>query len=299
MNSSAKAGHRGRRRRRHGAEATRAHDDDGRRDAHAWYIHRAFPAACASVPVFVSSSAPVDPIATPRRSRALLAGVVAYLALALAAYVSGRDWIGALALFVLAGALLSPALRRRRLAAWVAWIVLGVLLGTLAMRGTVRLALDAVPVLVNAALGALFASTLGRGRVPLIARFVAIIEGPARAAQPRVAHYTRQLTWLWALLLGAQALLLAVLLGFAPDGIVPALGGASIAALGAAGWRLYLHAGSYALVPLVFVLEYAFRRWHLAEFPHPPLPTFVARVVQRWPALLHSLAADAARERAR
>lgn len=247
----------------------------------------------------MSPIAPVDPIAMPRRSRVLLAGVVGYVVLALAASYSGRAWLGALAVFVLAGALLSPALRRRRVAAWLGWLALGALLGTLAVHGVVQLALDALPVLVNAALSALFGSTLGRGREPLIARFVAIIEGPARAAQPRVARYTRQLTWLWALLLGAQALLLAFLLGFAPDGICAALGGASIAALGAAGWRLYLHAGSYALVPIVFVLEYAFRRWHLAEFPHPPLPTFVARVVQRWPALLHSLASDTARERAR
>jgi hypothetical protein len=45
-------------------------------------------------------------------------------------------------------------------------------------------------------------------------------------------------------------------------------------------------------VPVVFVLEYAYRRLHLRDEPHAPLPQFVARVVRRWPALLESLAAD-------
>ena len=248
----------------------------------------------------VSLPVPVDPPAAPaRRSRLLLAGIAAYVALALAASYSGRAWIGALAVFVLAGALLSRALRRRSAAAWSGWLALGALLAAMSAHGEARLALDALPVLVNAALCVLFASTLRAGREPLITRFVAIVEGPERAAQPRVARYTRRLTWVWTTLLGAQATLLALVLGFAPDGLAAAFGGPALAAFGAHGWRLYLHAGSYLLVPVVLVVEYAFRRAHLRELPHPSLPTFVARVVQRWPALLHGLAADAARERAR
>lgn len=248
----------------------------------------------------VSLPAPADPsIAAPRRSRLLLGGVGAYIVLALAAAYSGRAWIGALAVFVLAGALLSPALRRAHRTAWLGWLALGAGLAGLAARGEVRLALDALPILVNGALCALFATTLRHGREPLISRFVAIIEEPERAAQPRVARYTRQLTWLWAILLGAQAALLAILFAFAPEGVSAAFGGPVVAAFGAPAWRLYLHAGSYALVPLVFVCEYLFRRVYLADLPHPSLPIFVARVVQRWPALLHGLAVDAARERAR
>jgi len=242
---------------------------------------------------------PADLHATPRRPRVLLAGVVAYVALASAAWYSGEPWPGALAVFVLAGAVLWPALRRAHAAAWLGWLGLGALLAALAARGEASLALDALPILVSAGLCALFASTLRRGRQPLIARFVAILESPERAAQPRVARYTQRLTMLWAILLGAQALLLAFVLGFAPGGVSAALGGPSIAALDARGWRLYLHAGGYALVPVVFVLEYAFRRVHLRDLPHPSLPAFVARVVQRWPALLHGIAADAARERGR
>ncbi len=256
------------------------------------------PASCVRVSATVSLSASADSrAAAPRRSRLLLAGIGAYIVLACAAAYSGRGWLAAAAVFVLAGAIASPALRRPSPIAWLAWLALGALLGVLAQRGAARLALDALPILVNAALCALFGSTLRRGREPLVSRFVAIIEGPERAAQPRVARYTRGLTWLWAVLLGTQALLLAYVLVFAPDGISAAFGGPVARALAAPGWNLYLHVGSYALVPLVFVCEYAFRRVHLAELQHPSLPTFIARVVQRWPALLQGLAADAARER--
>ncbi len=244
----------------------------------------------ASVSLPAPAASPVAPV---RRSRLLLVGVAIYFALALAASYSGRAWLAALAVFVLASALLSPALRRRSVVAGFAWLAIAVLLGLLAGHGEGRLALDALPILVNAALGVLFASTLRRGREPLIARFIAILESRERLASPRVAAYARQLTWAWALLLGAQACVLGAILCLAPDGVLAAFGATPPAAFATPGWRLYLHVGGYALVPVVFVLEYAYRRVHLRDEPHASLPLFVARVVQRWPALLESLAADA------
>ncbi|HEY6943068.1 hypothetical protein, partial [Dokdonella sp.] len=243
----------------------------------------------------MSLPAPAASSITPaRRSRLLLAGVAAYVLLAFAASYSGRAGLAALAVFVLASALLSPALRRHSVAAWSAWLALALLLGLLAERGEGGLALDALPILVNAALCALFAGTLRRGREPLIARFIAILEGRDRLALPRVAAYARGLTWAWALLLGIQACVLAAILCVVPGGVLAAFGASPPAAVFAApAWRVYLHAGGYALVPLVFVLEYAYRRVHLRDVPHAPLPLFVARVVRRWPALLASLAAEA------
>lgn len=242
----------------------------------------------------VSLPAPAASPETPaRRSRLLLAGVAVYFMLALAAWSSGRGWLAALAVFVLAGALLSPALRRCSVTAWCAWFALALLLGLLAGRGEGLLALDALPILVNGALCALFASTLRGGREPLIARFIAILESRERLAVPRVAAYARQLTWAWALLLGAQAGVLGVILCLVPGGVFAAFGATPPAAFAAPGWRWYLHVGGYALVPCVLVLEYAYRRVHLRGVPHAPLPLFVARVVQRWPALLRSIVADA------
>jgi uncharacterized membrane protein len=244
----------------------------------------------------VTLSAPAEP-STPstRRSRVLLCGVLAYLVLAAVASASGRGGLAALALFILVGALLSPALRQRNVPAWCAWGGAGLVLGLLAASGEGLLALDALPILVNAALCALFAGTLRHGREPLIARFIAILEGRERLALPRVAAYARNLTRVWTLLLGLQACVLGAIFCLSPGGLFFAFDWPTPALFALPGLRVYLHVGGYALVPLVFVLEYAYRRWHLREVAHPSLPRFVARVVQRWPALLHSLAADAMR----
>jgi uncharacterized membrane protein len=224
-----------------------------------------------------------------------MCGVILYALLALAASISDSAWIAALAVFVLVGALLSPALRRRSPAAWLAWLGASAALGLLAEHGAGKLALDALPILVNAALCSVFASTLVRGREPLIARFIAILEGSQRLALPRVAVYARNLTWTWALLLGLQACVLGAIFCLAPGGVFAAFGLPTPSVFAAPAWRLYLHVGGYALVPLVFVFEYAFRRWHLREVPHPSLPRFIASVVQRWPALLQTLATDSTR----
>jgi hypothetical protein len=78
-----------------------------------------------------------------------------------------------------------------------------------------------------------------------------------------------------------------------PDGVLAAFGVAPARWATAPAWATYLHVGGYALVPIVFVAEYAFRRWHLRGIAHPPLAQFAHRAITRWPMLLHSLAADA------
>ncbi|MFI4969456.1 MAG: xanthomonadin biosynthesis protein, partial [Lysobacterales bacterium] len=162
------------------------------------------------------------------------------------------------------------------------------------VRGNGRIALDALPVLVNAMLCGLFARTLRRGHRPLIARVIGVLEDPTRLALPRVAGYARALTLAWALLLGTQALVLAVLVACAlPNGALATFGVAPPVALSGAGWRWYLHAGSYALVPAFLVVEYVFRRGYLRNIPHAPLPQFLARLARRWPSLLRSVADDA------
>jgi uncharacterized membrane protein len=222
-----------------------------------------------------------------------------YAALLLAAFVSGRDELAGLAAFVLLGLLLGAGLRRGRALAWLAWLGSAALLLWLGRHGRMRLALDALPVLVNALLAGVFARTLRAGSEPLIARVICVLEGAERLALPRVAPYARALTAAWALLLGAQALALAIVLACrVPDGALAAFGVVPPLALEGAAWRAYLQWGGYALVPAFLVLEYAFRRVWLRALPHAPLPLFLARLAQRWPALLHSLAHDAPRARA-
>ncbi|MBO9661817.1 xanthomonadin biosynthesis protein [Dokdonella sp.] len=225
------------------------------------------------------------------RSRWLAFGLAVYVVSLAAALASGNVWLDTFAALVLVTLLLSPGLRRRSGVAWVLWLLAGASFLALAACGHGRLALDVLPIFVNAALCLLFARTLARGREPLIARIIEVLEGRERLALPRVAAYARGLTLAWALLFGAQATLLALLLTFArPDGLLDALGLAAPFVVAGSAWRWYLHVGSYALVLTFLVLEYAFRRRYLAHLPHAPMAQFIARLMRRWPALVRRFA---------
>ncbi len=239
------------------------------------------------------------PAATPpaRRSRALLTGIALYLVLTLAALLGEQPALAAGAVFVLLAALLAAPLRAGRLGAWGVLVAAGAGIAWLAAHGAGWLLLDAVPVLVNAALCGVFARTLGAGRTPLIARFIAILEGPERLRDARIVRYARWLTWAWALLLGAQAWVLAAIVLAMPQGVLALLGIAP-AWLVSPLWSAYLHAGSYLLVALFLLLEYACRRVHLRQVAHPSLPAFVLSLIRCWPALLRSAFDDAPRSAA-
>lgn len=244
----------------------------------------------ASIPAPLPTTQP----APARRSRLVVCGIAVYVVLALVALLSGRAWLGELAAFILVGVVLLPQLRRARALAWLLWLALAALLVVLARQGEGHLALDAVPTLVNALLCAFFARSLRQGRQPLIARIIAVIEGPQRLADRGVATYARGLTLAWALLLGSQAVLLAALAAAAPGGVFTLAGLES--PLGGGGWRWYAHLGSYALVAAFLLIEYAWRRWHLRHVAHLSLTQFLGRLVQRWPALLLDLLAETRRK---
>lgn len=225
---------------------------------------------------------------TPRRGRALLGAIVLYIVLVLLAAQLERDDLAALAVVVLAGGALAPALCRGARRAWWAFAATALAAVAAAWHGMGWLLVDAVPALINGALCLLFARSLRRGRAPLIARFIAILEGPQRLAEPRVATYARGLTACWALVLAAQAALLGAI-ALAQVGIGPA-------ALGAAAWRAYLHVGSGVVVGALLAGEYGYRRWHLRGLAHPALATFLVAIVRQWPALLRSALDDTPRD---
>lgn len=252
-----------------------------------------------AVALFAMNAASLDTSATPtanaaRRSRTVVAGIACYIVLAATALYFDRPPLAALAVLVLVAAVLSPALRRHSAKAWCALAASALLITWLAMRGASWLLLDVVPIIVNVALCSLFARTLVDGRTPLIARFIAILESPERLRDARVASYARQLTLAWALVLGAQAALIALIVLAMPHGLL-AMFDVAAPRLVAPAWAWYLHAGSYLLVAAFLVLEYAWRRWHLRHIAHPPLPKFMLALVQRWPELVRSLGDDAPR----
>ena len=205
---------------------------------------------------------------------------------------SGNAWLDEAAALALISVFLLPGLRRGTLLAWSIWSAAAACLVVLALRGAGHVALAALPVVVNIALCSLFARTLGAGRQPLIARIIAVIEGPERLALPRVAAYARGLTIAWVLLFAVQAILLVVLMACAvPDGLLRAFGTQPPFEV-SGDWRWTLHVGSYAVVVAFFGIEYAFRRWYLRHIPHASLPVFLGQLVRRWPALARNLVDD-------
>jgi hypothetical protein len=218
---------------------------------------------------------------------------VAYVAVIVAALASKRAWLEELAAFLVVSLVLWPGLRRLSPAAIALWIAASAGIAALARAGLGDLALDFLPVLVNAALCVLFARTLAPHSEPLIARLIAVLESPERVALPRVAGYARALTRLWAIVLGAQALLLTALIFCAvPDGLLARSGIAPPVAIAGDEWRWLVDLGSYATVVVLLVVEYAFRRWYLRHIPHVSLPVFMGRLVRRWPALARSVMHD-------
>lgn len=141
------------------------------------------------------------------------------------------------------------------------------------------------PVLFTAAFGAYFARSLGAGRTPLIERIVRALH-PDALAVPGVLAYARNVTRLWAvLLLGLSLVNAALALLAVPGGLLAAFGVATPFAVSDAQWSLFANAINYAVIGLVFVAEYAWRR---RRFPQPTpyrnLADFVQRVGRLGPA---------------
>jgi hypothetical protein len=207
--------------------------------------------------------------------------------LALAGGLLHRHGLSVAAAALLLLAWLPSVWRRRSVGALAVWVLLAALLLVPAMTGRPVLALMALPVLFLAAIGWLFARTLKPGAEPLVTRFVRVIEGEARVNLPGVRDYTRGVTWFWACLLGAMALLSLLIALFAvPGGWLATFGVAVPFALPGSMLEWYPEAGCWILLLAAFAGEYAFRRWHLRRIPHPPVRRFVAQIVQRWPALV-------------
>ena len=235
-----------------------------------------------------------NPVRHPRRG---LLVVVAYVGVVAAAFASRREWLDVLATCMVVTLVLWPGLRRLSPAAIVLWLVASAGIAALAATGHGDLSLDFLPVIINLALCTVFARTLVPGSEPLIARLIAVLESPERVVLPRVAGYARALTWVWAIVLGVQALLLTALIVCAvPDGLLARYGVAPPIAIVGQDWRWFLDLGSYATVLVLLVLEYAFRRWYLRHIPHVSLPLFMGRLVRRWPAIAHSVMLDSHRE---
>lgn len=225
--------------------------------------------------------------AAPHSGRWMLPLLIGYALLALLGGVLHRPVLSLIAAALLLVALGVPLLRRRSLGGIVLWLLVAAALLIPALVGRVQLALAGLPILILLAMAGFFARTLKRGREPLIARCVRVIEGEQRMALPGVARYTRNVTLYWACVLGAQAMVLMILLLCArPGGVLEAFGIAVPFAIPRNTLAWYPEAGCWVVLILAFALEYLYRRWALRRLPHPSLKRFVTQMVRCWPQLL-------------
>lgn len=165
----------------------------------------------------------------------------------------------------------------KRALVWVAIVAL-VLLGHFFGGKNLRGALDALPALIAALVGWLFARTLAYGRTPLIARAIAAIDGAQWLDDPAVAGYARRLTAVWAVWQFALAVC-AALLALHAHGI-----------FADAAWLPSPRMFGWIVLPLavaaLFLGEFFLRPHLLPQAPRRSLFTFLAALIRHWPALL-------------
>ncbi len=99
----------------------------------------------------------------------------------------------------------------------------------------------------NAALGAMFANTLRPSKTPLISQFAMILH---HQCSPDMMAYTRQVTWAWVWFFIAMCLISLVLFAAAPLAV----------------WSAFINLLAWPLVGMMFVCEFAYRRWRHPEF---------------------------------
>lgn len=117
------------------------------------------------------------------------------------------------------------------------------------------------PILVNLILFIVFGRTLLPGKTPLVTRFVMMVRGELH---PVIRRYTVRLTWVWTVFFALMTLQSVTLALYAPPYV----------------WSLFTNFINYALVVLVFVVEYCVRIRYLTHFPHPGFIAFCRTLVK-------------------
>jgi uncharacterized membrane protein len=202
------------------------------------------------------------PPAVPRwvAAAALLLACAWPLALHAAVLLSQPHWVPRLTAVALALAAALWATARRRMRATL--LALGIALTAAAVAAFLpALLLYAPPLLINAGLAAVFASSLRGTREPVISRFARLEHDPL---PPELALYTRRLTIAWAMLFAGMG---AAALALAARGSLEA-------------WSTFTNVVCTLLVAALFAGEYAYRRWRFRQYRHASLLE-LARNVRR------------------
>lgn len=206
-----------------------------------------------------NSTAKTDPPSSSTASVTVLA--VSYPVLSHFAAVLGLPLLQWVALVVVCTLPQYSALRNGRLRNWLLFFALTGALFLLTHVGGGIYALLAPPVVLPAMVAALFIGTLRPGRVPLVTRMAAAERG---TLTPELLAYTRNVTLAWAWLLSAITVAALLLALFAPLWL----------------WSLFTNFLCYALMGLMFVGEYLWRRLRFRHTPHAGFTAFVRSLVR-------------------
>ena len=229
----------------------------------------------------MSSSTRLVEAAAPTRTRdqaafwLRLCLVAVYLVVAHFASIGDDRVLAAWALLDVAVIVLLPSLLRARLAAWTALCGSALVLWWLSASPQVWLPLLLVPVACVALVAFGFARTLRRGRVPLVTRIVAALDGSTpHALAPELQAYARRLTLAWAVLLSALAAFdLAMALLASRE-----------------QWSWLANIGDYVVIGGFMLLEFAWRR-HRFPGRHAGFIDFIRRMIGLGPAFWRGVAA--------
>jgi hypothetical protein len=196
-------------------------------------------------------------------------------ALAAFAFIYDSD-VGRILCALLALALIGAVAPR---SLWPGWIVVVASAPALLVGFGAAVLLRLLPALIAGFVAFIFARTLVRGREPLIARAIAVLDGAHQLEDSRIAGYARRLTGIWAVY---QTLL--------------AVSGMAIA-LHAQGWfpgapawmptpRVFGAAILPGAVAALFAGEFLLRPRLLPQAPRHGFVAFARALVQAWPKLL-------------
>ena len=105
------------------------------------------------------------------------------------------------------------------------------------------------PLLINIGLGLLFGYSLLPGQVPLITRIMRVVRG---RTVPEAERYTRNVTWLWTWFFVAMTVETVLLAWLASPRL----------------WSWFTNGINYLLAVMLFVGEYFYRRYRLADLEH-------------------------------
>ena len=174
--------------------------------------------------------------------------------------------LAGLALFLLVLATLYTPLAEGRRGAWLALLAAAMLLAALSIAGAAPWLLYLPPIVFPLVVFGSFAASLQPRRTPLVTAIALRVHG---ALPPALLRYTRNVTWLWTLVIGGM-LAVNLYLSFGDSREV---------------WSWFTNGGDYLLLTSVFLLEYGWRRLRFRDLQEPPFSDYLRLVLKHRPGI--------------